>query len=137
MLSDGSVTLRHPGEDEVAAALADPEIAAWAGTYVPDENAWLILPPDESRIDGIALLRPDGLVGYVLVEAARGRGLATRAVKLLVAHGRVDRGLSEFVILTEDENLASRAVAERAGFSEAGRGTSADGRDLMRFACKF
>ncbi len=59
-------------------------------------------------------------IGYWLVPAARGRGLATAAVRLLVDWGFENLGLErvEFAILPE--NLDSRRVAERLGARSEG-----------------
>jgi RimJ/RimL family protein N-acetyltransferase len=59
-------------------------------------------------------------VGYDLLPGARGRGVATRAV-LLVARWAFDElGVERLELRTHPENQASRAVAERAGFTREG-----------------
>lgn len=52
--------------------------------------------------------------GYWLVPAARGKGLATRALRELSSWGRL-RGLHRMELVIGKHNRASRAVAERAG----------------------
>ena len=61
-----------------------------------------------------------GEVGYVLREAYRGRGIMTRAVRIVVAYGLGPLGLTRVEALTDVDNTASRAVLMRAGFVEAG-----------------
>lgn len=55
-------------------------------------------------------------VGYMLAAPARGRGLATRAVKLLAGWAFGPLGLSRLEIRAQVGNDRSHAVAERAGF---------------------
>jgi RimJ/RimL family protein N-acetyltransferase len=63
---------------------------------------------------------------------ARGRGFATRAVRLICDWGFRDIGLRELRLLTEPENLASQRVAERAGFRLQGQPPSKAERDGSR-----
>lgn len=70
-------------------------------------------------------------IGYWLMPDARGRGLATTAVSLLVGWGFDQLGLEriEFAILPE--NVASQRVAERLGANPEGireRSHQAEGR---------
>jgi RimJ/RimL family protein N-acetyltransferase len=57
-----------------------------------------------------------GEVGYWLLRAARGRGLATRAVRLVCAYAFERLGLERLELFTLPGNAASERVAERAGF---------------------
>lgn len=74
---------------------------------------------DDAAI-GMVALRPiratTGALSYAVVADHRGRGLATRAAKLLLAHGREHLGFSRFELRTDVDNTASMRVAERAGF---------------------
>jgi RimJ/RimL family protein N-acetyltransferase len=60
----------------------------------------------------------DGVVeiGYGLAPSARGRGLAVEAVRALVVHA-FDRGASGVLAECDLDNVASRRVLERAGFT--------------------
>ncbi len=53
--------------------------------------------------------------GYWLVEAARGKGLATRAVRLMTSW-LFELGAARVFLTIQSENSASAAVARRAGF---------------------
>ena len=55
--------------------------------------------------------------GYWLAPDARGMGLATRALRLLSAWTLRETGVARLQLQTDVENLASQAVAERAGFT--------------------
>ncbi|GAA2759472.1 hypothetical protein GCM10009872_48320 [Actinopolymorpha rutila] len=70
------------------------------------------------RLGNIGITR-DGSVGeaaYWLASAARGRGVATRALKLISAWALRDFGIAEIRLWTHAENARSRQVAERAGY---------------------
>src|SRR5204863_6972330 len=59
-----------------------------------------------------------GYVGYWLLSTARGRGLATRAVRLVSGWALRELGLTKLRLTTEPENERSRRVAERSGFRQ-------------------
>ncbi len=59
-------------------------------------------------------------VGYWLGEQASGQGLMTRAVRAMLRFVFDDLQLNRVVIQTQVENTASRAVAERLGFTLEG-----------------
>jgi RimJ/RimL family protein N-acetyltransferase len=78
-------------------------------------------------------------IGYWLVPAARGRGVATAAARALAAHAFAT-GMQRLTLRTEHENAASQRVAIAAGFGresvERGGGRSRDGsrHDLIVWA---
>jgi RimJ/RimL family protein N-acetyltransferase len=59
-------------------------------------------------------------IGYSVVRAHRGRGIATEAVAALVAEGFELAQLHQIRAYCVPENLASRAVLRRAGFRDEG-----------------
>jgi RimJ/RimL family protein N-acetyltransferase len=59
-------------------------------------------------------------LAYLAAEAGRGRGLVTRAVKL-VCTWLLDAGVGRIEIRTHPENVPSQRVAERCGFQLEGR----------------
>jgi RimJ/RimL family protein N-acetyltransferase len=70
------------------------------------------------RLGNIGLVHEAAVaeVSYWLAAGARGRGVATRALRL-ISRWAFDRiGLDEIRLWTHVGNLASRKVAERAGF---------------------
>jgi RimJ/RimL family protein N-acetyltransferase len=145
-LSDGVVALRGPEPADVDAlveACQDPEIPRF--TLVPspygadDARAWLRRVADGrargeqvafvvvGTKEGDALLGAAGLnvidwdrraadVGYWLAAPARGRGIASRAVRLLAGWAFGTLGLERLELRTLEHNAASRAVAARTGF---------------------
>jgi RimJ/RimL family protein N-acetyltransferase len=146
-LSDGVVALRAYTDADVPALVEicqDPEIPRW--TLVPSpygevEARDFMLRVAEGHATGTrvtfaiaaadepaALQGSVGLqaidwdvraadVGYMLGSRARGRGLATRAVELVAGWAFGTLGLERLELRTIAENAASRAVAERAGFT--------------------
>lgn len=146
-LTDGVVTLRAYTDADVPALVEicrDPEVPRW--TLVPspygetEARDWIARVPDGlatgSRVtfaiadarDSAALLGSVGLqaidwdvraadIGYMLGPRARGRGFATRAVQLAAGWAFGTLGLERLELRTMEQNAASRAVAERAGFA--------------------
>lgn len=68
-------------------------------------------------------------VAYGLYPFWRGRGLATRAVRLVSRYAASEGG-QEAVIRVEPENAASAAVAQRAGFTPGKHTHGEDGTAL-------
>ncbi|MFF2952861.1 GNAT family N-acetyltransferase [Kitasatospora sp. NPDC057965] len=71
-------------------------------------------------------------IAYGLYPAWRGRGLVTRAVHLVSGYA-AQEGAREGVIRVDPENLASAAVARRAGFRYVGRLPEPPGTPLDRY----
>jgi RimJ/RimL family protein N-acetyltransferase len=59
-------------------------------------------------------------IGYWLAPGMRGRGIATRALRLISDWSMDVTGLLRLELFTHPENRASQAVAERAGFTFEG-----------------
>jgi RimJ/RimL family protein N-acetyltransferase len=59
-------------------------------------------------------------VSYFLGASARGRGLATRAVRLVARWAFAELGVERIELRVHPQNMASRRVAERAGFTREG-----------------
>lgn len=139
LLEDGVVAVRPFTEDDVpaiAAACGDPEIARW--TLVPEpyteddarafvaeaKTAYAVVDAASGALVGAISLdsagEGRGQIGYWVAREARGRGLATRALRLLARWGLAQGGFGRVQLLTEPENVASQRVAERAGFVNEG-----------------
>jgi RimJ/RimL family protein N-acetyltransferase len=58
-----------------------------------------------------------GSVGYWVLEDGRGKGRATRAVRLMASGALPEMRLGRLQLHTDPENVASQRVAERAGFT--------------------
>jgi RimJ/RimL family protein N-acetyltransferase len=139
VLSDDRVMLR-PMEPRdlpaIEAGINDPDVIRWIGP--PEGTAHGALVQAEERwtqgSPTLAICEPDGTfagkawvgfregdtsigyVGYWLLPAARGRGLATSAVRLLSDWAARELGLASVRLTTEPHNARSQRVAERSGF---------------------
>jgi RimJ/RimL family protein N-acetyltransferase len=71
-------------------------------------------------------------VGYWLARWARGRGVATRAVRMLSRWAVLQLGLTRVALYTDTENEASQRLAERSGFIREGVLRSFEERDGRR-----
>jgi RimJ/RimL family protein N-acetyltransferase len=61
-----------------------------------------------------------GHLGYWVDREARGRGVATKALKTLCRWALDTLDVKRFELLTDPENVASQRVAEKAGFQREG-----------------
>jgi RimJ/RimL family protein N-acetyltransferase len=140
-LTDGVVTLRPPDERDLPAieqGIADPEVVRWIGPT--EDPAGETLDLDRSRWtegtgatfsicandDCVGQVWVDlggsgrGEVGYWLLPEARGKGLATRSVRLISRWALRALELSRLSLMTERSNERSQRVAERSGFVKEG-----------------
>ena len=138
-LSDGIVTLRPADAGDrgaIEVGLHDPEVVRWLGqprgraidVMALNEQRWADGSPTlaitEAAGDCVGLVwvnrhrsdRSIGYVGYWLLPSARGRGLATRAVRLITRWAIQDLGVTRLRLLVEPGNGPSQRVAEQAGF---------------------
>jgi RimJ/RimL family protein N-acetyltransferase len=88
---------------------------------------WAVFDRAEDSFVGRVGLQPRNLEGEEAIEVAwaidparHGEGLATEAALAALKLAR-QAGLDEVVALVQPTNLASRAVAAKAGFREAGK----------------
>jgi RimJ/RimL family protein N-acetyltransferase len=145
-LSDGVITLRPmtaQDADAITAAAQDPEIPRWTRVPVPYRRAdalswvagaeleldagvtigWLAVDHEDRLLASISVMEIDreartGEIGYWVAREARGRCVATRAVRLVRDWAAAELGLSTIEIEVHEDNLASQAVARAAGFVE-------------------
>lgn len=59
-------------------------------------------------------------IGYGVVRARRGQGVATQAVAVLLDRAAQDRAIRQLTAETAAENVASQRVLERNGFARTG-----------------
>ncbi|HXR11355.1 MAG TPA: GNAT family N-acetyltransferase [Gaiellaceae bacterium] len=142
LLTDGVVTLRPwsraDAETIVECMDGDAEIARWldrvpqpysledAHAYLGStaEQAYAVTDAAAGRVLGSIGLRWSeehdvAEIGYWLRADARGRGLMTRAL-VLIAAAALEQGAARVQLRADVENVASRRVAERAGFTLEG-----------------
>jgi RimJ/RimL family protein N-acetyltransferase len=148
-LGEGDLRLRLLRQDDlprVIEACQDPEIPRWTKVPSPygeqEANAWysvqaqaratatglhlvIVDMADRRLLGSIGLVQIDwedrlGSIGYWIAADARRRGVATRAVKVLAVWALEELRLGRVEIRARPENVASRRVAERAGFTREG-----------------
>ena len=146
-LNDGVITLRGFESGDVARLVEicrDPEIPRW--TLVPDNYSeqdahdyfarvaaglaagrragFAIVDAGDGRLIGTSgLMAIDhelscAEIGYMLAAPARGRGAASRSVRLLVVWAFETLGLERVEIHVDKHNAPSLAVAARTGFTQ-------------------
>jgi RimJ/RimL family protein N-acetyltransferase len=148
-LSDDLVTLRPWGEEgdveALVAACNDRAIAEFLdmipSPYTPPDARDYIAATREGWaagttsnfaivMDGAAVgsigvrwAEPDqgvAEVGYWVAPEARGKGVCTRALRLVSRWVLEDRGYERLQLRADEQNIASRKVAVNAGFTEEG-----------------
>jgi ribosomal-protein-alanine N-acetyltransferase len=146
-LTDGVVTLRAWRDDDAPAvftACQDPLIARFIPIPQPyseddgrafvelrrrdreggDEQGFAIVDPSSDELLGaISRHGPFGhraMFGYWLAPHARGRGVATRALRLITDWTLATTDVIRLDLYTDVENDASGRVALRAGFAREG-----------------
>lgn len=135
--------LRPWTEDDVSALVAecnDPEIAYWIPTIphpytvddahafirgeVRDDHDALAIELQGNVVGGIGLgvnsHQYRGTIGYWIAAGARGRGICTRALRLLSRHALDELGLQRVQLVADPDNHASQRVAEKVGFRREG-----------------
>jgi RimJ/RimL family protein N-acetyltransferase len=142
-LRDGNIVLRPWTEEDVPAlvdACNDLEIAHWiplipspyteedALTFVrgdvrPEEQS-LAMTLDGTVVGAIGLgvnsMNYRGRIGYWVSASVRGRGVCTRALRLLSGWALDELQLQRLDLITAPDNLASQRVAEKVGFRREG-----------------
>jgi RimJ/RimL family protein N-acetyltransferase len=139
------VPLSQRHVDALDRALEDPDIVA--NTRVPEPappgfgTTWVSRYEDGRRDgtrEGFALEDADGRflglgvvpridreeltaeLGYVVVPEARGRGVATEALRLLTEFAFDELGMQRLELFIAVHNEPSKVVAERAGYTREG-----------------
>jgi ribosomal-protein-alanine N-acetyltransferase len=114
---------RHIDSD--AAALVDMQTRVYASYQKHGFGMYRVDMAETGQPVGMAgLVRRDFLdgpdLGYALLPAGRGQGLATEAGAALLQHARDDLRLARLAAVTVQENTASIRVLQRLGFLDAG-----------------
>lgn len=147
-LEDADLVLRPSVESDAGAIrklYSEPDVRRWMGwdAELPDEadalanieraaqswneGSWAVFRIVDAATDRVVgganlhmLEHQTAEVSYFLRASARGRGLATRAVRLVTRWAFDELGIERIELRVHPENDASRRVAERAGFTREG-----------------
>ena len=142
-LSDGVITCGPRAGDDadaLTAACQDPEIPRWTRVPVPYRRAdalawiaateleldaglaidWLAVDADDPLLASIALMgidreRGTAEIGYWVAREARGRGVATRAVRLVRDWAASELGLTTLELVIHEDNAPSHGGRARRG----------------------
>jgi RimJ/RimL family protein N-acetyltransferase len=143
LLADGVVALRAWRDEDVPAIVAvcdDPDVARFtrvpspyterdarefmAGNVIEEMSFAIVSAEGDDEVLGSIGLRDAGEqrgeLGYLVAAHARGRGVASRAVRLLAEWALTEAGLARVQLYTHVDNPASQRAAERAGFRREG-----------------
>jgi RimJ/RimL family protein N-acetyltransferase len=149
MLTDGVIRLEPIGDEHLAGLAAlgqDPDVAR--NTRVPEpwqegfERTWVeayevgrrdgtrdgfavvdVETGDFLGLAGLVSIEPaakQGEIGYALAPEARGRGIATRALRLVTRYALDEVALERVHLDIATDNEASMRVAERCGYRREG-----------------
>ena len=129
---------------DITRMFQDPDALEWTRAPAPyregDARQWLAsLPAQMRRGDALPLAVTDASdgsllgsielrmqaegraeLGYVIAAWARGRGVGTRALRLVARYGFDVLGLERLEALVQPGNEASQALAARVGFEREG-----------------
>ena len=121
-------------------ACNDPEISYWI-PLIPspytEADALAFIRGDATPEDHSSAITFEGIVvgaiglglsrrgyrasiGYWVAAPWRGRGICTRALRLLSRHALEELQLPSVQLVTDPDNLASQRVAEKVGFQREG-----------------
>jgi RimJ/RimL family protein N-acetyltransferase len=78
--------------------------------------------------------QPEAEIKYALLRSHWGQGLATEAVRGMLAYGLRELGLREVIATTSPENAASHRVLLKAGMQESWMRRNEDGSLTRVFA---
>jgi RimJ/RimL family protein N-acetyltransferase len=145
-ITDGVVALRRMRESDrtvVLSTLADPLVRRWLnmpanpsdadfesvlrtirnGFVSGDRYDYCVTePPDDVTLGAVIASRrhrDNYEIAYLAREEGRGRGLMTRAVRLL-CDWLLEEGIGRIELRTHWDNEASQKLAQRAGFTREG-----------------
>ena len=146
-LRDGDLLLRSWTLEDapaVEAACQDPELSRWI-PFIPrpytraeaegylhaciesgdERHPFAMVDACAGALLGSIDLRVDthfhrGHVGYWVAAPARGRGICTRALRLVTRWALDELGLQRLELITDPDNIASQRVAEKVGYRREG-----------------
>jgi RimJ/RimL family protein N-acetyltransferase len=143
-ISDGSIRLRLRADGDtpaIVAACQDPEILHWIpviprpyteeharsfvrGEWSTDPGHQFAITENDRVVGSIGMrvneVNGNGHIGYWCAAELRGRGLTTRALRLVCRYGFDELRLGRLELITDPDNRASQRVAEKVGFSREG-----------------
>ncbi len=117
---------------------ADRWIGRYAKGWAAGKRAGFAVLSREGEFLGMAgivaldLAAREGEIGYIVAPAARGRGVAVRALRLVTGWALDALGLQRVELWIDVDNQPSISVAERAGYRREGVLRSVHVKDDVR-----
>lgn len=124
-----SLRPRHPRTIRRAAKSSDvaENVRDWLSAALARDDIYYFSVYDGEALVGQIFLHDidwgsgESLVGYHLLQAHdRGKGIGTKALKLLRDFVAEQGRFRELIIITSSDNLASQRIAQKCGFLYAG-----------------
>jgi RimJ/RimL family protein N-acetyltransferase len=129
---EGLVSIGIPNPERIGQALIAEDVAqevagslAWA---LQAEDVYYFSIYDQEALVGQIFLHDidwqagTGMIGYHLFQPSyRGQGIGTKSLGLLQQFVLEATELKQLVIITGEENIASRRMAEKCGFEYIGK----------------
>lgn len=119
-IQEGIGAIPSPYSREDAVQYLTMSETAW---QTGDDATFAIVAREDGHLLGsvaVGFHATHATVGYWLSREARGRGVATRATRLVSRWALEDLGVERLELHTDPANSASQRVAERAGFTREG-----------------
>ena len=114
----------------VSAPFTRDDATAWIQRYIDGwaegTRAGFSIQSSDGKFQGfMAVIRIEdderqGEIGYIVAPRARGRGVASEALKLITDWSLGDLGLERVELRMSSENVGSAGVAKRAGYTYEG-----------------
>lgn len=110
------------GEYEPLEQSSRTEVEKWYDSLLSGGKSFIIEKKDGSKIGQILCL-PKGLhytIGYRVIPNERNKGHCTEAVKIMTDYLFLSKEIVRIEAETNPENIASKRVLEKAGFTKEG-----------------
>jgi RimJ/RimL family protein N-acetyltransferase len=144
---DGAISIGAPDVDLIRHTPIAEDVAGTVAHYLataphePDIYYFCIFedqtPVGQMLLHDINWETGESLIGYCLFEPDhRGRGIGTKALRLLQQYVVEQTDLTRLVIITSSDNVASQTIARKCGFQFIG-GAWEDPEKLMVFEWKM
>jgi RimJ/RimL family protein N-acetyltransferase len=128
---DGEISIGAPAVEQIRQAEMDEEVRGSVEHYlatapVTDGEYYFCIfagetPVGQMLLHDINWSTGESLIGYALFRPAwRGRGIGTRALRLLQQFVVAQTALTRLFIITSVDNHASQALARKCGFQWIG-----------------
>jgi [ribosomal protein S5]-alanine N-acetyltransferase len=135
---------RHIGDGKPFTIQKTKDFLIWVKNYEQANGfcRWKVVERSSGKTIGscgFAVLLETGKIdlGYLLAQAAWGKGYATEIAAATIDYGFKKLGFREIIAMTDKENSASQKVLEKIGFTRLGIEVSGGEENLVYIKKKF